>query len=113
MDVYTWGYEGCEHTMSTNHFTLEPGDEVSLDVDLSLCEPEDLGGFLFFGYYATKTKSRQLKPKHKIFLSIEGEESSVDGHVFITLDEGRVLTLTAKNTGRKAARLRLRSQSGL
>ena len=113
MVVYTWGYEGCETTMSTNHFVLPAGAEVYLDVDLSRCEPEDLGGFLFFGYYTMKNSSRQLKPKHEIFLSIEGEGSSLDGSIFITLDEGDVMRLIARNTHNKTAKLRLRSESGL
>jgi hypothetical protein len=118
MEVYYWNYSGCQHTMTTNHFELAPGAEVAIDLDLLGCYPEDLGGLLFFGYKTTKTHSKQLTSRDKVFLSIvdetTGEEiTSRSGRILTEIEEATSCVLYATNTGRKTIKIRLRSSAGL
>ena len=117
VDVFTW-YGACEEVMSTNHFELAPGEPVGITVDLTACAPEQLGGFLFFGYKTTKNSSRPLTSKDRIRLSCTdlstGEAVSSDsGSIYLEVAEPSAFLLEAVNMGRKTTTIRLRSNTGL
>jgi hypothetical protein len=117
MDVFTW-YGACEELMSTNHFELPPGESVGINVDLTECTPEQLGGFLFFGYKTNKTSSRTLTSKDRILLTCTdlrtGETvSSNSGSIYLEVDEPGGFVLEAVNMGRKTTTIRPRSNTGL
>lgn len=77
MEVSTWDTSDCEHTMTTNHFELAPGESVEIILDLTGCgEPHE--GMLFFGYNTTKNSSRQLMTRDKIRMTIFGTNPLVD-----------------------------------
>ena len=127
--VNSYGYDGCDHTVSTNHFELAPGELLYLELDLSQCLPDDLQGMLYFGYKTTRNSSRPLQIKDGIELRIldptTGEEidyAAYDGyngagkleHVYIQLESGGHMLLSAQNTSRnKTRKIRLRVSSGL
>jgi hypothetical protein len=116
-EVHTW-YGACEELMSTNHFELPAGESVGITVDLTDCAPEQLGGFLFFGYTTNKTSSRPLTSKDRILLNCTdlrtGEAvSSQSGSIYLEVDEPGAFLLEAVNMGRKMKTIRLRSNSGL
>jgi hypothetical protein len=76
MLVQTWDPDmGCEHTMTTNHFELAPGEKVELDIDLSGCTADQMGMMLYFGYHTTKTRSRPLSSKDKIRLTLVDDQT--------------------------------------
>ena len=88
MLVQTWDPDmGCEHTMTTNHFELAPGEKVELDIDLSGCTADQMGMMLYFGYHTTKTRSRPLSSKDKIRLTLVDDQT---GEEFVS-DSGSVL----------------------
>jgi hypothetical protein len=120
MLVQTWDPDmGCEHTMTTNHFELAPGEKVELDIDLSGCTADQMGMMLYFGYHTTKTRSRPLSSKDKIRLTLvddqTGEEFVSDsGSVLIDVAQPGRCKLYAENTNRnKTLKIRLRSSAGL
>jgi hypothetical protein len=120
MTVQTWDPAlDCEHTMTTNHFDLAPGDSVEVDVDLSACPAEKLGGLLFFGYHTTKTSSRTLTSRDNVRLTLVNEQTGAEhvsdsGAVYVELDSPGRVRLFAENMSRtKSIKIRLRSSSGL
>jgi hypothetical protein len=120
MLVQTWDPDtGCEHTMTTNHFELAPGEKVELDIDLSGCTADQMGMMLYFGYHTTKTRSRPLSSKDKIRLTLvddqTGEEFVSDsGSVLIDVAQPGRCKLYAENANRnKTLKIRLRSSAGL
>ena len=118
MDVQTWDF-GCEHTMTTNHFELAPREFVQVNIDLTGCGPEKLGGLLFFGYNTTRNSSKTLIERDNIRLTLvkgdSGAEISSDsGSVYVEIFEPMRLVLYAENMNhRKTRKIRLRSSSGL
>lgn len=117
MTVSTWD-SGCEHTMTTNHFELGPGQSVELDLDLSGCRPERLGGLLYFGYKTTRNSSKPLTTRDKIRLTLVNNDTgetivSTDGSIFSQVDNPGGCRLYAENVGRKTTKIRLRSSAGL
>lgn len=117
MAVSTWE-AGCEHTMTTNHFELGPGQSVQLELDLSGCGAERLGGILYFGYKTTRNSSKPLVPRDRMRLRLVDNSTgasivSDDGSVFTQIDNPGGCTLYAENMGRKTIKIRLRSSSGL
>jgi len=116
--TYTTWDPGCEHTMNTNHFDLAPGQSVEIDLDLTLCYPEQLGGLLYWGYYTTKNSSEPLSTRNNIRLTLIDnttgyEVSSDDGSLF-TNASNTTYSLFAENmNSRKTLTIRLRSSSGL
>ncbi|MGW8368659.1 MAG: hypothetical protein ACWGPN_08255 [Gammaproteobacteria bacterium] len=120
MLVQTWDPDmGCEHTMTTNHFDLAPGEKVELAVDLTGCTADQMGMMLYFGYHTTKTRSRPLSSKDKIRLTLvddqTGEEFVSDsGSVLIDVAQPGRCKLYAENMNRtKTLKIRLRSSAGL
>lgn len=126
MVVTSYGYEGCDHTVSTNHFDLAAGEVAFMSLDFSQCRPEDLRGLLYFGYNTTRNSSRPITLKDKVELRIldpvTGEEinyEDFDGigggnFAFIQLATGGPMLFSATNVNRgKPRRVRLRVSSGL
>ena len=117
MSYTTWD-PGCEHTMTTNHFDLAPGQSVEIPLDLSLCYPEQLGSLLFWGYSTAKTHSRPLSQRNNIRLTVTDEGAgetmgSNDGSVLVEAGN-TTYTLRAENMNHnQTLTIRLRSQSGL
>ena len=117
MSYTTWD-PGCEHTMNTNHFDLAPGQSVEIDLDLTLCYAEKLGGLLYWGYYTTRNSSNPLSGRNNIRLTLIDnttgyEVNSDDGSLF-TEASNTTYSLFAENmNARKTIKLRLRSSSGL
>jgi hypothetical protein len=127
--VTNYGYPGCEHSISTNHFYIAPGEVFEFWVDLSQCTPSDLGGVLFFGYKTTKNQSRQLEIRDGIALKIldPATREEIDyelyggyngagrlEHVYMQMAGPGKLLLSAENTlRRETLKIRLRVESGL
>jgi glutaredoxin len=127
--VTTFGTPGCDHSMTTNHFALAPGEVFEHVIDLSECVPAHLGGFLYFGYKTTRNSSRPLEIRDGIALRIidvdTGQEIDYEAlfgyngagkmeQVFIQVDRPRFLILEAENTNRrKSLTVRLRTECGL
>ena len=120
MVTYTWD-PGCNHTMTTNHFMLAPGQEVEIYVDLSQCTDEQIGSLLLFGLHTTRNRSRQLTSKSKIRLMMSAvyasgnlgpQEHSDTGSLLVDVAsvQAQGCNLRAKNMGRKEMKLRIRSQ---
>ena len=121
-DIVTYVWEdGCNHTMTTNHFMLAPGSEAKVEIDRSKCTDAQIGSLLFFGYNTTKTHSRQLSAKDKVQLSMSAvydsgsfspPETSVTGAMLVDVASFRAkgCHLKVKNNNRKELKLRLRSQ---
>ena len=121
-DVVTYVWDGgCNHTMTTNHFMLAPGQEVQVEIDLSKCSDEQLGSLLFFGYVTTKTRSRQLTKKNRVELSMSpvllsgnlGEKQRSDSGsmlVDVATVKASGCRMWAKNNSRKEMKIRLRGQ---
>lgn len=113
---------GCNHTMTTNHFTLAPNEATQrIYIDLSGCTDEQVGSLLFFGYHTTKTRSRGLTTKNKVRLEMSALNSegivlanvgSNTGSILVDVNETgtRGCWLVARNIGRKEITIRLRSQ---
>ncbi len=118
MVVSSWDY-GCEHTMTTNHFELAPGESVKVNLDLSACPDEQLGSLLFFGYHTTKNSSKQFVRRDNIRLTLvdeamDQEVVSDNGHIFVEVADRTKCVLYAENRNRnKSMKIRLRSSSGL
>ncbi len=118
MAVFTWD-PGCNHTMTTNHFELKPGEKVRVELDLTGCDEKSLGGLLFFGYRTTKNSSRQLTRRDKVRLtmvdSFTGARSETEqGYLLSEVFNPTRCELYAENTDpRKAIIIRLRASSGL
>jgi len=115
MTVSTWD-PGCEHTMTTNHFELAPGESVEIDLDMLGCAiyPDAPKGILYFGYYTTKTSSRGLSEKHNVRLTlIDGgghETTSDSGHIYSEVPAPETCKLYAENMNhKKTVKIRLRS----
>ena len=120
MLVQTWDPDmGCEHTMTTNHFELAPGERVELDLDLTGCTADQMGMLLYFGYHTTKTRSRPLSAKNKIRLTLVDEQTreefvSDSGSVLVDAARPGRCKLYAENMNRtKTLKIRLRSSAGL
>jgi hypothetical protein len=120
MTVQTWDPAlGCEHTMTTNNFQLAPRGSVEVDVNLSACPTEKLGGLLYFGYNTTKSWSRPLTSSNNVRLTLvnvqTGEEIVSDsGAIYIEMSGPGGFRLFAENMSRtKSITVRLRSSSGL
>jgi hypothetical protein len=121
-DVVTYVWDpGCNHTMTTNHFMLAPGQDVKVYIDLSECSDEQIGSMLFFGYNTTKTRSRQLSAKDKVYLSMTGvyetgnfsaTEHSASGSLLVDMASMRAkgCHLMVSNMNRKELKIRLRAQ---
>ena len=111
MVVSTWDL-GCEHTMTTNHFELAPGEVVEITLDLTGCV-DNYEGMLFFGYNTTKNSSRQLTARDGIRLMVVGtnqEWSSDNGYLYITDLESNTVLFYAENVNKKKTmKIRLRS----
>jgi hypothetical protein len=106
-EVRTWGYEDCEQTMTTDHFVVEPQEEISISLELSGCDEADLGQLVYFGYKTTKNRSRQIDEKDKILLSIDG--AAALGLVRVKA-EAKEYILSVENLHKnKPATVRLRS----
>ena len=117
MAVSTW-VDGCEHTMTTNHFELHPGQSVELQLDFRQCSQDRLGGLLYFGYKTTRNSSKPLTARDRVALTMidnttQHRSDSADGSLFSQLDSPTMCTLIAKNNGRKTIKIRLRANSGL
>jgi hypothetical protein len=118
MTVQTWDI-GCEHTMTTNHFDLVPGQSVEIHIDLSICAPDQLGGLLVYGYKTTRNSSRQLTRQDNVLFTVvdetsRSESSTPDGYLMLQLAQPTRLVIYAQNTSRtKPITVRLRSKSGL
>ena len=121
MAVSVWD-PGCNHTMTTNHFVLAPGEStLEIYVDLSECTDEQVGSILFFGYVTTKNRSRQISSKNNVsfyattlnrYGSVAERLNSDTGGLLAKLDkQSRGVTLVARNNSRnKEIKIRLRSQ---
>lgn len=121
-DVVTYVWDpGCNHTMTTNHFMLAPGQDANVYVDLSECSDEQIGSLLFFGYNTTKTRSRQLSAKDRVHLSMtpvfesgnfSTPENSATGAMLVDVASLRAkgCHLKVTNKNRKELKLRLRAQ---
>ena len=111
MVVSTWDL-GCEHTMTTNHFELAPGEVVEITLDLTGCV-DNYEGMLFFGYNTTKNSSRQLTARDGIRLMVVGinqEWSSDNGYLYITDLASNTVLFYAENVNKKKTmKIRLRS----
>lgn len=117
MDVSTW-VEGCEHTMTTNHFELASGESVEIDLNLTECREANLGGLFYMGYKTTKNSSKPLVTRDRMRLRLVNTETgetreSTDGSLFTQVVDPAVCRLYAENTGRKTIKVRLYSRSGL
>ena len=114
MEVSTWGDPGCEHTMTTNHFELAPGESVEIPLDLTFCV-DSREGVLFFGYNTTDTKSRQLTRRNKINITVydrdsEQQWSSDNGYLYILGSDPAAYVMYVENMNRKKTlKIRLRS----
>jgi len=122
-DVGTYVWEdGCNHTMTTTHFMLAPGAEVTVDIDLSKCDDAQMDSLLFFAYVTGKKRSRQLTSKDRVRLSMYGVDAvgkavtetatSSNGSLLVDVATVRAdgCVMTVKNNNRKELKLRLRSQ---
>lgn len=126
--VLRYGYPGCDHTVTTNHFVLEPGETFQFTLDFSACTDTYLGGMLYYGYETKRTWSRPLEIKDGVELKIldprSGSEISYEDyngyngagkleHVFIELPGNGIQAFSAQNTRRQPIKIRLRVKSGL
>jgi len=122
MAVYRWD-DVCNHTMSTNHFVLAPGQSSTrIYIDLSGCTADQIGSLVFFGYHTTKNRSRQLSSKDKVSLymtaldrygNVAEDMNSASGAILADLNGSSSpgCWLVAKNNSRnKEIKIRLRSQ---
>ena len=112
MEVSTWDSPSCEHTMTTNHFTLAPGESASVVLSHGGCEKHD--GTLFFGYKTQKTRSRQLTSRDNVRLTVKdadtGATLSSDSGMLFMPGETSSCTLHAQNMSRtKSIHIRLRA----
>lgn len=126
MAVSTWDAPYCEHTMTTNHFELAPGESVEIPLDLTGCN-ELHEGMLFFGYNTTKNSSRPLTARDKIRLTIVGtnpqlklertteqewEWNSDVGYVYVPSSNPTYFVIYAENMNqKKALNIRLRGNA--
>lgn len=115
MTVSTWD-PGCEHTMTTNHFELAPGESVKIDLDMLGCSiyADSPKGLLYFGYYTTKTSSRPLTQRNNVRLTLvdgNGHETVSDsGSIYAEVAAPEACELWAENMNhRKTVKIRLRS----
>ncbi len=112
MEVSTWDSPSCEHTMTTNHFTLAPGESVAITLSQGSCGERE--GTLFFGYKTNKKWSRQFTSRDKIRLTVvdadTGEEFSSDAGSLFLAGQPSACTLYAENIHRKKSiKIRLRA----
>ena len=112
MEVSTWDSPTCEHTMSTNHFTLAPGESTAITLTQSSCASHQ--GVLFFGYKTQKNRSRWLTSRDNIRLTVVNEDTGAeltsDGGSLFLGGEASSCTLYAENTSRnKSIKIRLRA----
>ena len=128
MVVSTWDAPACEHTMTTNHFELAPGEVVEIRLDLTGCVDEH-EGMLFFGYNTKKNSSRQLTARNSIRLAVvasgqetltEQEWSSDSGYLYIAFSNATAAAISnptgyviyAENMNKKKTlKIRLRSSA--
>ena len=112
MEIYTWDTPTCEHTMTTNHFVLEPGETAAITLQQGTCDARE--GVLFFGYKTSQKSSRPLTDRDNVRLTVvdtatEAEFSSDSGSLFMG-GESASCVLYAQNTSRnKAIKVRLRA----
>ena len=105
MEVYTWDPPDCEHTMTTNHFELGPGQTVEFPLDLTACKASH-SGILFFGYHTTRNRSRQFTSQDNIRLTVVDREtgdewSSDSGFLKVDSSSTNVCMMRAENMNRK------------
>lgn len=118
MEVSTW--EGdCEHTMTTNHFEIAPGEEVEIDLNMLGCSESYTGGLLYFGYLTTNNSSKPLNTRSKIRLRFVDEGTnqswtSDGGSIYLEMGHPARCKLYAENIDRrKTKKIRLRMSAGL
>lgn len=112
MEVATWDSPSCEHTMTTNHFVLAPGETAELTLAQGSCDQRE--GTLFFGYKTNKTHSRQLTSRDNIRFTVvdgdTGEEFSSDSGSLFVAGQPSSCVLYAQNMSRnKSLKIRLRA----
>lgn len=118
-DITVMAYDpGCEHTMTTNHFELAPGESVEIDLDLTACYQEQIGGLMYYGYKTSKTRSNPLTERDNIRLIMadsEGNEIISDsGSIYAEPAGPEMCKLYAQNMHpKKSITIRLRSKAGL
>jgi len=117
MTVTAWD-PGCEHTMTTNHFELAPGESVEIDLDMTGCYQEQLGGLMYFGYYTTKKSSRPLVERNNVrLILVDGEGNEIisdSGSIYTEPSAPVMCKLYAQNMNhRKTVKIRLRAKAGL
>jgi len=118
-DMIVTAYDqGCEHTMTTNHFELAPGESIEIDLDLTACYPEQIGGLMFYGYRTTRAQSTPLTERDNLRLivadSLGNEIISTSGSIYTEPSGPQVCKLYAQNTHpKKSITIRLRSKAGL
>jgi hypothetical protein len=66
MEVFFWGPDDYQHTMTTNFFELPAGESVEVDVNLSGVPVEDEVQLVSFVYVSFPNKTLQAKPKDKM-----------------------------------------------
>jgi hypothetical protein len=111
MQVYTWDTPTCEHTMTTNHFVLEPGETAAVQLQQGTCDAHE--GVLFFGYKTGQKNSKPLTSRDNVLLTVVDntglEAASASGSLFMA-GEASSCTLYAQNTSRnKSIKVRLRA----
>jgi hypothetical protein len=118
-DMLITAYDpGCEHTMTTNHFELVPGESVEIVLDLTACSQEQIGGLMFYGYRTTKAQSTPLTERDNVRLivadSLDNEIVSTSGSIYTEPSGPQMCKLYAQNTHpKKSITIRLRSKAGL
>jgi hypothetical protein len=108
MEVYFYGPDtDPESSMSTDHFQLEGGGSVSIELNLN-----DPGNLRFFGYVTTKNRSKQFQPKDKVWLDIwqDGEILEASTTSVVTYVVAGTYELFFKNDHKKTQKFRLRSE---
>jgi hypothetical protein len=121
MTVSVWD-PGCNHTMTTNHFVLTPGQKShKVFLDLGKCSKEQMGNMLVFGYITTKNRSRHFTAKDKITLEMGCMDGVGDLEHYIGSASGSMLNemggpstgcwvMAINNNRNKSFKIRLRSQ---
>lgn len=84
---------GCDAIVTTNHFTLAPGESSDpITLDLSTCD--DMLWLSFFGYLTTQNSSRTFKDGSNMLVTATNEETGTTATSFRPLEGivgGRVM----------------------
>jgi hypothetical protein len=118
-DMTVTAYDpGCEHTMTTNHFELAAGQSVEIDLDLTACYQEQIGGLMYYGYHTSKSRSKPLVERDNVRLILvdgDGNELVSDNGSIYTEPTGpEMCKLYAQNLHpKKSITIRLRAKAGL